>query len=955
MPTIEEVTVPVEENGATVEYKINFGWKNVGVITVYKGTSSAILQAKNSTNWNEAVAKYSVALHQLGADTIAYAKKAFRQALVSEATTYWKAAFGNATNSEWTKITKNTAFKKISAEYARTLINDFLTNINDDFTKTNLREYGTLAILYKNLADAVGNRQSDTAIKMAAEKFSTAAKKILGSSFIELPDPASDFHYSANLSEVTIPAGVGKKINSDDYETKVKKIDATAYTSRVTINGNANANVIYGGSGVDVLYGGLKADTIYGGKGNDSLFGEADADKLFGDAGNDTLIGGAGNDCLTGGAGADVFYYENGDGNDVITDYVSGQDKIKIGSGVSVTGYSVKNGNAVLTLGKGRITLKGVGDNDIDIVRADNSTITYGIAAGLEYNKANLSDSTAVTITSEHSGKTFSAGYSSLVTIDASGIISAIELVGNAKNNRILGGGGADILNGGNGKDTIVGGAGDDTLIGGKGNDCLTGGAGSDVFYYTKGDGADIITDFTTGDKIYIDGATSVSGSLKNNDVTFKVSLGNTIKVTGARDREIIIEYSNGTVGKYLNGKLTETYRVNSGGSQVDVIHKFVKSLDETNLSGISAVNEAVAACSNYTGLQNLIDNFISDCKKSASGDAFLKNYCGIDLDNDDTGAITGADAGGSTVKNAASVVPESTTKYVYPDSTSLTYKGLTLNVPTKSSLSSMQQNIVAGLNSWWLKESLDLVEKSYGLSFAESDATFKNATLSFYNNSLSSVNYKTPNCYGYSEWNSGDTTNRFKTYFGSNLFSSMDTATADGRLITSSSSEVLYLDRFFAVNFAIAAQAANTKYYNNLPNFIRFGISVLSVGGDDIYQSEIRELAGNSSKLASYVSTSNLTSNVEYDWAGGYMLFRYLAKQAASNPAPASGSNSAAPWFADDNNFATGADLDSLIEVNSVGNISASNSSTNFAQDTAVLAENQIDIRAEMRYDLQR
>ena len=37
-----------------------------------------------------------------------------------------------------------------------------------------------------------------------------------------------------------------------------------------------------------------------------------------------------------------------------------------------------------------------------------------------------------------------------------------------------------------------------------------------------------------------------------------------------------------------------------------------------------------------------------------------MKTYCGIDLTNDDTGAITGADAGGSVVnKTATSIVPE--------------------------------------------------------------------------------------------------------------------------------------------------------------------------------------------------------------------------------------------------------------------------------------------------------
>ena len=42
-------------------------------------------------------------------------------------------------------------------------------------------------------------------------------------------------------------------------------------------------------------------------------------------------------------------------------------------------------------------------------------------------------------------------------------------------------------------------GAGDDILLGLTGNDTLTGGTGNDTFVFTKGSGADTITDFTGG------------------------------------------------------------------------------------------------------------------------------------------------------------------------------------------------------------------------------------------------------------------------------------------------------------------------------------------------------------------------------------------------------------------------------------------------------------------------
>ncbi|WP_417822141.1 hypothetical protein [Terasakiella sp.] len=54
------------------------------------------------------------------------------------------------------------------------------------------------------------------------------------------------------------------------------------------------------------------------------------ADLIDGGAGNDTIWGGAGADTLTGGAGNDIFYFRFGDGDDVITDFTSGEDRIAL-------------------------------------------------------------------------------------------------------------------------------------------------------------------------------------------------------------------------------------------------------------------------------------------------------------------------------------------------------------------------------------------------------------------------------------------------------------------------------------------------------------------------------------------------------------------------------------------------------------------------------------------------
>ena len=84
-------------------------------------------------------------------------------------------------------------------------------------------------------------------------------------------------------------------------------------------------------------------------------------------------------------------------------------------------------------------------------------------------------------------------------------------LIGDDEANRLAGGDGDDYLIGGDGDDILDGGAGADTLDGGADSvrDTLTGGAGNDIFVVSADDGtdlagADLVTDFASGDKVQI-------------------------------------------------------------------------------------------------------------------------------------------------------------------------------------------------------------------------------------------------------------------------------------------------------------------------------------------------------------------------------------------------------------------------------------------------------------------
>ena len=94
------------------------------------------------------------------------------------------------------------------------------------------------------------------------------------------------------------------------------------------------------------------------------------------------------------------------------------------------------------------------------------------------------------------------------------------------------------------------------------------------------------------------------------------------------------------------------------------------------------------------------------------------------------------------------------------------------------------------------------------------------------------------------------------------------------------------YLDRLLAHEFTHAAMAANITGFSILPDCFREGSAELLHGIDDFRTEKIKDLvlATNSDKLET--ALSDMTPNHTYDinYAGGYMLLRYLAKQSVEN-----------------------------------------------------------------------
>ena len=152
------------------------------------------------------------------------------------------------------------------------------------------------------------------------------------------------------------------------------------------LNGGGDRDKLNGGNGSDFLKGGNRNDVLNGGKGNDRLFGNRNDDTINGGAGRDVLNGGgnddrlnggAGNDTLKGGTGADEFVFGEGGDRDVILDFNTSEDRLRIdadllagqSSGQAVVNAygSVQGGHVVLDFGDGDVlTVNGVSSlNDV--------------------------------------------------------------------------------------------------------------------------------------------------------------------------------------------------------------------------------------------------------------------------------------------------------------------------------------------------------------------------------------------------------------------------------------------------------------------------------------------------------------------------------------------------------------------------------------------------------------
>ncbi|MCA1494980.1 hypothetical protein I6F11_29640, partial [Ensifer sp. NBAIM29] len=265
-------------------------------------------------------------------------------------------------------------------------------------------------------------------------------------------------------------------------------------------------------AGDDTITGFNTADVIDAGAGNDTI--------NAGD-GDDTITGGHGDDVIDGGRGNDTYYYSRGDGNDILTEGSNG------GSADTLILTGINPGDVMLARN----------GNDVTVVVAES--VPGAGDGGSILLKNNLDDY-------------YDRGIDKIVFADGTTWtrnqlrLMLLQQAITAGDGTITGFNTADVIDAGAGNDTINAGDGDDTITGGHGDDVIDGGRGNDTYYYSRGDGNDILTEGSNGgsaDTLILTGINpgDVMLGRNGNDVTLAVAES----VPGAGDGGSIVLKTN--------------------------------------------------------------------------------------------------------------------------------------------------------------------------------------------------------------------------------------------------------------------------------------------------------------------------------------------------------------------------------------------------------------------------
>ncbi len=385
----------------------------------------------------------------------------------------------------------------------------------------------------------------------------------------------------------------------------------------LTLQGNAQANVITANSGNDQLFAGTGPATLVGGSGADTLTGGRSATTLIAGTGVTDLQGESGNDTFILGTGSSTsdWVSESVSGNNVEESAVSttlayavqrlaglGTSAIRLTGNSGGGSIAANGGNDTLSAGGGTSTLIGGGGTDVMMGNASagitaatvyqintgygNTTIYYsesgdelvfgsGITAGMlsatqgTGTVNGVANQTIITIKVSGGNSItlaapaftqvgFADGSSTTlaaIVAQGSSVTSAVSTTMGAGVTKLTLTGTANISGTGNNlADTIIANSGNDTLIAGSGLATLVGGSGNDTFVVNNV--ADVIQEApNSGNNTE---QTSVSVTLASNIQNLTATAGTTaLTLTGNSLNDVIT--ANSGADKLVAGSGADT------------------------------------------------------------------------------------------------------------------------------------------------------------------------------------------------------------------------------------------------------------------------------------------------------------------------------------------------------------------------------------------------------------
>jgi Ca2+-binding RTX toxin-like protein len=390
--------------------------------------------------------------------------------------------------------------------------------------------------------------------------------------------------------------------------------------------GDEGNDTVFGLTGADTLYGGDGNDILDGGDGDDILVGSTGADDLRGGAGADTLIGGDGDDLLSAGLGLNTA--QGGLGNDV---YIvetradstvefgnEGLDEVRTTLGTYVLQTNIEMltftdgathgagiGNAsdnLITGGVGRDDLYGRDGNDIlsdgGGGTGNEDTLLGGL--GNDIYIVGVRGSSTVEYAGEGTDEV-------RTTFSVYGLQANIENltftdnathgagVGNASDNILRGGTGADDLFGRDGNDQLYGGTGSaNTLLGQFGDDIYFVDAVGDSVIEVAGQGNDsvrasvaVFTLPANVETLIYSGSGSFTGIGNDAANTLRGGAGGDF-LSGLGGNDLI--YGGAGNDTLLGGTGVDQFRYEPGEGGVDTLSGFVVGEDQIGFHDVAGV-----------------------------------------------------------------------------------------------------------------------------------------------------------------------------------------------------------------------------------------------------------------------------------------------------------------------------------------------------------------------------